>query len=293
MKKSLLFISLLLIFTGSFSQTYSGGKLQDKLTIKSTIMGKDVNYAVYLPPDYDASNRSYPVVYLLHGYSDDQTGWVQFGQIGALVDNAIAEQKISPMIIVMPDGGVAWYVNDYQNKVRFEDMFFQEFIPAIEKQYRVKSKKEFRGIAGLSMGGFGSLYLSLKHPDVFTACAPLSAGIFTDAEITTMPDNQYNQYFGPVYGTNKGNGRLTDHWKKTNIIDVIKTIPEANKKSVRIYMDCGDKDFLIRGNCETHLLMKDLGIPHEFRVREGSHTWSYWRTGIIDALAFISQSFTR
>lgn len=293
MKKSLLFISLLLIFTGSFSQTYSGGKLQDKLTIKSTIMGKDVNYAVYLPPDYDASNRSYPVVYLLHGYSDDQTGWVQFGQIGALVDNAIAEQKISPMIIVMPDGGVAWYVNDYQNKVRFEDMFFQEFIPAIEKQYRVKSKKEFRGIAGLSMGGFGSLYLSLKHPDVFTACAPLSAGIFTDAEITAMPDNQYNQYFGPVYGTNKGNGRLTDHWKKTNIIDVIKTIPEANKKSVRIYMDCGDKDFLIRGNCETHLLMKDLGIPHEFRVREGSHTWSYWRTGIIDALAFISQSFTR
>ncbi len=293
MKKSLLFISLLLIFTGSFGQTYSGGKLQDKLTIKSTIMGKDVNYAVYLPPDYDASNRSYPVVYLLHGYSDDQTGWVQFGQIGALVDKAIAEQKISPMIIVMPDGGVAWYVNDYQNKVRFEDMFFQEFIPTIEKQYRVKSKKEYRGIAGLSMGGFGSLYLSLKHPDMFTACAPLSAGIFTDAEITTMPDNQYNQYFGPVYGTNKEGARLTDHWRKTNIIDVIKTIPEASKKSVRIYMDCGDKDFLIRGNCETHLLMKDLGIPHEFRVREGSHTWGYWRTGIIDALGFISQSFTR
>lgn len=293
MKKSILFISLLLIVSSVIGQTYSGGKLQDKLTIKSTIMGKDVNYAVYLPPDYDASNRSYPVVYLLHGYSDDQTGWVQFGQIGALVDKAIAEQKISPMIIVMPDGGVAWYVNDYQNKVRFEDMFFQEFIPAIEKQFRIKNKKEFRGIAGLSMGGFGSLYLSLKHPDMFTACAPLSAGIFTDAEITTMPDNQYNQYFGPVYGTNKGDARLTDHWRKTNIIDVIKTIPEANKKSVRIYMDCGDKDFLIRGNCETHLLMKDLGILHEFRVREGSHTWGYWRTGIIDALAFISQGFTR
>ncbi len=293
MKRSILFISLLLIVSGAICQNYSGGKLQDKLTLKSTIMGKDVNYAIYLPPDYDASNRSYPVVYLLHGYSDDQTGWVQFGQIGSLLDKAIAEQKISPMIIVMPDGGVAWYMNDYQNKVRFEDMFVQEFIPAIEKQYRIKSKKEFRGIAGLSMGGFGSLYLSLKHPDMFTACAPLSAGIFTDAEITAMSENQYNQYFGPVYGTNKGEARLTDHWRKTNIIDVVKTIPEANIKSVRIYMDCGDKDFLIRGNCETHLLMKDLGIPHEFRVREGSHTWGYWRTGIIDALAFISQSFTR
>lgn len=293
MKKSFLILILLCMGFLAWGQPYSGGTITDNLSIKSTIMGKEVNYAVYLPPDYDASKRSYPVVYLLHGYSDDQTGWVQFGQIGALVDKAIADQKICPMIIVMPDGEVAWYVNDYQNKVRFEDMFLQEFVPEIEKQYRVMGKKEFRGIAGLSMGGFGSFYLSLKHPDMFAACAPLSSGIFTDSEIVAMPDNQYNQYFGPVYGTNKGNARLTDHWRKTNILDVIKTIPEANKKSVRIYMDCGDKDFLIRGNCEAHLLMKDLGIPHEFRVREGSHNWTYWRTGIVDALAFISQSFTR
>lgn len=289
------FLLLILFFTANlYSQNaYVGCKIMDKLSIKSVIMNKDVKYAIYLPPDYDISKRSYPVVYLLHGYSDDQTGWVQFGQIGTLVDKAIAERKLPPMIIIMPDGGVTWYVNDYQNKVRFEDMFIQEFIPAMEQQYSIIKKKEFRGIAGLSMGGFGSLYLSLKHPDMFTACAPLSAGIFTDQEMVTMPDENYTNVFGPVYGNNKGNDRLTEHWRKTNILDIIKGIPEANKKSVRIYMDCGDKDFLIRGNCETHLLLTDLKIPHEFRMREGSHTWGYWRDGIVDALAFISESFTR
>lgn len=293
MKKTFFLLVLFIISFQLKSQVYSGGKLLDNLSIKSSILGKDVNYAIYLPPDYDASKRNYPVVYLLHGYSDDHTGWVQFGQIGALADKAIADQKIPPMIIVMPDGGVSWYINDYQKKVRFEDMFFQEFIPEIENTYRITRKKEFRGIAGLSMGGFGSFYLSLKHPDMFAACAPLSSGIFTDKEITELPDDQYNTYFGPVYGTNKGKARLTDLWRATNILDVIKSIPEANKKSVRIYMDCGDKDFLIRGNCETHLLLTDLGIPHEFRVREGEHNWEYWRTGIIDGLAFISKSFTR
>lgn len=294
MKNFFVFVLALLWTTGIFCQnSYPGGKLFDNLNIRSSIMGKSINYAVYLPPDYEVSQRSYPVVYLLHGYSDDQTGWVQFGQIGALVDEAIAQKKIPPMIIVMPDGGVSWYINDFQNKVRFEDMFFQEFIPAIEQQYRIKAKKEYRAIAGLSMGGFGSFYLSLKHPDMFAACAPLSAGVLTDKEITDMADDRYNLLFGPVYGTAKGKARLNDHWRNTNILDVIKKIPEANKKSVRIYMDCGDKDFLIRGNCETHLLLTDLGIPHEFRVREGIHDWGYWRSGIIDALAFISQSFIR
>lgn len=287
------FILFLAIFNIHAQNVYQGGQVMDNLSIKSSIMGKDVKYGIYLPPDFAYSKRNYPVVYLLHGYTDDQTGWIQFGQIGALVDKAIAEQKLPPMIIIMPDGGVTWYMNDFQNKVRFEDMFIQEFIPAMEQKYPLTKKKEFRGIAGLSMGGYGSLYLSLKHPDMFSACAPLSAGIFTDKEMTEMNDENYKNVFGPLYGDNKGAARLTDYWHKTSILDLIKTIPEDHKKDLRIYMDCGDKDFLIRGNCETHLLMTDLKIPHEFRIREGSHTWSYWRTGIVDALAFISQSFIR
>jgi enterochelin esterase-like enzyme len=289
----LTFILFLAIFNIDGQNAYPGGQVMDNLSIKSTIMGKDVKYAVYLPPDFAYSKRNYPVVYLLHGYTDDQTGWVQFGQIGALVDKAIAEQKLPPMIIIMPDGGVTWYMNDYQNKMRFEDMFFQEFIPAMEQKYPLTKNKEFRGIAGLSMGGYGSLYLSLRHPEMFAACAPLSAGIFTDKEMTEMNDENYKNVFGPLYGDNKGAARLTDYWRKTNVLDLIKAIPENHKKDVRIYMDCGDKDFLIHGNCETHLLLTDLKIPHEFRIREGSHTWSYWRTGIVDALAFISQSFIK
>lgn len=104
--------------------------------MKSGILGRDVNYAVYLPPDYETSGRRYPVVYLLHGYTDDESGWIQFGKVNLAADRAIAAREIPPMIIVMPDGGATFYINDCQDKVRYEDMFIQELIPHIDKTYR-------------------------------------------------------------------------------------------------------------------------------------------------------------
>ncbi len=129
------------------------GQVLEGLHFTSAVLGREVNYAVYLPPDYQTSSRRYPVVYLLHGYTDDESGWVQFGEIHLAADRAIAAREIPPMIIAMPDGGVTWYINDYQNKVRFEDMFVQEFIPRIDSTLRTRPDREFRGVSGLSMGG--------------------------------------------------------------------------------------------------------------------------------------------
>ena len=161
-------------------------QVQEGLHVASAILGRDVHYAVYLPPDYASSARRYPVVYLLHGYTDDESGWVQFGEIGPAADRAIADRTIPPMIIVMPDGGVAWYVNDYQNKVRWEDMFVQEFIPHIDATFRTRPQREFRGVAGLSMGGWGTLVYAFRHPDLFAAAAAFSAAVWTDEEIVAM-----------------------------------------------------------------------------------------------------------
>lgn len=134
-------------------------RLLESIRMNSSLLNRTVKYSIYLPPDYYTSNRRYPVVYLLHGYGDDETGWVQFGEANQIVDEQISKGNLPPMIIVMPDAGATWYVNDYQNKVRYEDMFVQEFIPHIDSTYRTRPKREFRGISGLSMGGHGALVL--------------------------------------------------------------------------------------------------------------------------------------
>lgn len=277
-----------------FSGEVAAGQVLEGLKLSSSVLGRDVAYAVYLPPDYATSTRRYPVVYLLHGYTDDESGWIQFGEINLAADRAIAEREIPSMIIVMPDGGVSWYINDLAGKVRYEDMFVQELIPHIDATYRTRPTREFRGIAGLSMGGWGTLVHALRHPELFAACAAFSAAVWPDEEILGMKQDDWDKIIGPVLGVGlAGKDRLTPTFRKVSPLDLAKSLPEESLKKVRYYIDCGDDDFLIRGNCALHLLLTDRKIPHEFRVRDGGHTWGYWRTGIVDGLKFIGQSFNR
>lgn len=273
----------------------AAGQVLEGLKLSSKILGRDVAYAVYLPPDYGTSSRRYPVVYLLHGYTDDESGWIQFGEVNLAADRAIAEREIPPMIIVMPDGGVTFYINDAAGKARYEDMFVQELIPYIDATYRTRASREFRGIAGLSMGGWGTLVQSLRHPELFAAGAALSAAVWPDDEILGMKQENWDKLLGPLFGAAglAGRARLTPHFREVSPLDLAKSLPEDSLKKVRYYIDCGDDDFLIKGNCALHLLLLDRKIPHEFRVRDGGHAWSYWRTGIVDGLKFIGQSFHR
>ncbi|UTA68830.1 esterase family protein [Emticicia sp. 21SJ11W-3] len=268
------------------------GTVKESLTIPSTILGKDVKYNIYLPADYQASNRSYPILYLLHGFGDDETGWVQFGEANSIADRMIENGEAAPMIIAMPDGGVTGYVNSFDGKVRYEDFFINEFIPYIESHYRVRSQKRYRAIAGLSMGGYGTLIMSTKHPDLFAAAAPLSAGVRTDDEVLAMPDAQWASSYAQRYGSNLvGAARLNAHYQKNSILKIVETANPDEIKKVRYYIDCGDDDFLIKGNMALHALMIDKKIPHEFRVRQGGHTWTYWRTALPEVLKFVSESF--
>jgi len=273
----------------------AGQAVTEGLKLPSKILGRDVAYAVYVPPDYASSARRYPVVYLLHGYTDDESGWIQFGEVGWAADRAIAAGEIPPMIIVMPDGGVSFYVNDAAGKVRWEDMFVQELIPHIDAAYRTRPSAEFRGVAGLSMGGWGTLIYAFRHPELFAAGAAFSAAVWSDEEIADMKQDRWDKLLGPMFGATgrAGKDRLTPHFRKYSPLDLARSLPEDSLKKVRYYVDCGDDDFLIKGNCALHAALVDRKIPHEFRVRDGGHTWSYWRTGIVDGLKFIGQSFHR
>ena len=291
-KKTIAGIFSLCLFQLAFAQ--QAGKVIEERTVKSSILNRAVKYTIYLPADYDRSERSYPVVYLLHGYTDDHTGWLQFGEVNRYTDKAIEEGTIPPMIIVMPNGDSSFYINSYDGKEKYEDFFIKEFMPAIEKTYRIKSQKKFRGIAGLSMGGFGTLNYALKYPDLFAAAAPLSAAVFDDSALVKMRDDRYEATFGQLYGRDlKGNDRLSKAWYNNSTLKLVETKPADELKKIRYWIDCGDDDFLTKGNCLLHILFTDKQVPHEYRVRDGEHNWTYWRTGIVDALAFIGKSFSQ
>lgn len=289
--KSYVFVVLFAIL--AVSSTLAQGLVKESLSIQSSILGKEVQYSIYLPAGYDRTNRVYPVLYLLHGYGDDETGWTQFGEVEHIADKAIAEGSATPMIIAMPDGGVTWYLNSYDGKVKYEDFFINEFIPHIDKTYRTRSTKQYRAIAGLSMGGYGSLLQATKHPDMFSSCSALSSGVFTDDEIVAANENTWGQVLGNLYGKKEltGKNRLTPHYQENSIISIVNKGSAEALGKVRYYLDCGDKDFLIKGNMALHAAMIDKKIPHEFRVREGVHSWSYWRSALPEVLKFASVSF--
>jgi len=280
------------LFQKSWGQSPTKGKVLEGRVLKSTILGRDVRYSLYLPPDYELSERRYPVTYLLHGYTDDETGWLQFGEVNRYADAAIATGEIPPMIIAMPDGGVAWYINSFDGQAKYEDFFIKEFLPHIDATYRTRTKRNYRAVSGLSMGGYGSLIYALKYPDLFAACGALSAAVRTDAEMETTPADRYESVFGILYGKNLvGKARLTDTWYQNSVLKLVETAKVDDLKKVRWWIDCGDGDFLIRGNLKLAEGLVDRGVPYEFRIRDGVHDWTYWRTGIVDALRFIGVSF--
>lgn len=284
MKKSLLSLCFLIIALSLAAQT---GKVMDNLTMTSKILKMERKYAVYLPPDYESSQRSYPVLYLLHGAGDDQTGWVQFGEILHIADRAINGGSATPMIVVMPDAntGKRGYVNDIKGDWRYEDFFFEEFIPFIEKTYRIKGEKRYRAIAGLSMGGEGTFIYALHHPELFSSACPLSAA--------TGPRNieEMKNYRLWQDAENASEADKKAYFEKYSVLNLIENIKDDQKRAVRWYIDCGDDDFLYEGNSLAHIAMRKKEIPHEFRIRDGGHTWSYWRTALPVVLEFITMSF--
>src|SRR5918993_4132334 len=285
-------LNMVLLLLGS-STAWSQGKIVESLVIKSRILGTDVKYSIYVPKNYETAQRRFPVLYLLHGYSDDETGWTQFGEVERITNDAIEKNVSTEMIIAMPDAGVSWYINDAAGKLKFEDFFIKEFLPYIDSMYKTRSKKEYRAVAGLSMGGYGTLIYAMKHPELFAACAPLSAAVWNDDHLVQVPAKDWAHYkFNELYGSNQeGKNRLTNHWYSNSILKLAETTPVEKLNQVRYYIDCGDDDFLIEGNMALHAQLKRRNVKHEFRVRDGVHDWTYWRTALPAVLKFVTESF--
>lgn len=283
---------LLALIIAAINLNAQTGKVYDMLTMESKILNMERKYAIYLPPDYESSERSYPVLYLLHGAGDDQTGWVQFGEVLHIADKAILEGSATPMIIVMPDGNAKQrgYFNDPKNEWRYEDFFFEEFMPHVEATYRIKGEKRYRAISGLSMGGGGTFMYALHHPELFSSACPLSAycGPLSMEELENRMQRSSSK--------DASKEELETWYKRHSAVELINAIDEEallknRQKQVRWYIDCGDDDFLYEGNSLVHIAMRKKEIPHEFRIRDGGHSWTYWRESLPEVLSYISDAF--
>ena len=287
MKKNFFFMATALLLASHLLIAQSS-KVFDNLTVPSKILKSDRKFAIYLPPNYETSQRAYPVLYLLHGAGDDQTGWVQFGEVQQIADKAFEEGKATPMIIVMPDAdtGQRGYANDPKNEWRYEDFFFQELMPYVEKTYRIKANKKFRAVAGLSMGGGGSFTYALHHPEFFSSACPLSAATGP----LTLEDTKANLKRAKPDVTYT-DAEIEAYFKRQSVLELVKNVPGDQKKAVRWYIDCGDDDFLYEGNGLVHIAMRKKEIPHEFRIYDGGHNWTNWRRALPTVLGFVSDAF--
>jgi enterochelin esterase-like enzyme len=280
--------SLLFILTFSSLLIAQTGKVSDNLSMHSDLLKMDRKYAIYFPPDYETSQRTYPVLYLLHGMGDDQTGWVQFGEVLIIADKAILSGAATAMIIVMPDAntGKCGYVNDIKGEWLYEDFFIKEFMPFIEKTYRIKKDKIYRAIAGLSMGGEGAFIYALHHPELFSSACPLSAPTGTENV------EEFANYWLLDGVENVSPADLKSYFKRYSVLDLIENMPDDQRKAVSWYIDCGDDDFdKYEYNSLVHIAMCRKDIPHEFRIRDGGHNWTYWRSSLPEVLEFVSVSF--
>ena len=283
MNKLLVCVFISLFCTSAFAQS---GKVFDNLSMTSEILKSERKYAIYLPPGYETSERSYPVLYLLHGAGDDQTGWIQFGEVLNITDKAIHAGEATPMIIVMPDAntGQRGYFNSITGDFRYEDFFFEELMPHVEKTYRIKGEKRFRAVAGLSMGGGGSFMYALHHPELFSSAAPLSAycGPLSLKDYQNHVERE---------GIKVSEDQVKTFFEQHSAVNLVQNNPVEDIKSVRWFIDCGDDDFLYEGNSLVHIAMRKRDIPHEYRVRQGSHSWTYWRESLPVVLSFVSDAF--
>jgi len=262
--------------------------------MKSRILNQEIRFSVCLPANYYETKERFPVVYLLHGLGDDESSWLEYGQISQYAGKAVAEKEIVPMVFVMPQGFRNYYVNDYKGSFLYQDMFVKELVPHIDSLFRTIPEREKRAVMGYSMGGFGAIILPLKHPELFGISVPLSMSVRTDGQYMTEDAGGWDDQWGRLFGEPGfiDTARITDYYRKNSPFHLLSQMKPVDFKNLHIFMDNGDKEqTLCRSNEELHILMRNREIPHEYRVRNGGHSFEYWCSSLPNSLYFISDAF--
>lgn len=271
-RKFILFFSLLISLQTGFAQK----NLVDTVEIFSKVMQKKIKAVVVKPDNYLNKKDSFPVVYLLHGYSGAYNNWPK--KMPTLQKLATENN----MVLVSPDGGYSgWYVNSpVMEANQYETFISEELIKYIDNNFKVFPKAEKRAITGLSMGGHGALMLSISHPQTYGAAASMSGAV----NLLSLANR---------YEIKQILGDTTQHlstWKKYSVVALADTL--TNNK-MPLLIDCGIKDIFINDNRLLHEILLKQNINHTYIERDGGHTWSYWTNALPDHLLFFRKFFNK
>lgn len=248
----------------------------DTLVVYSNCMKKNIKTCVITPESYSNTNKTFPVVYLLHGYSGNYATWLKsFKNIKNDVDHY-------QFIVVCVDGNYSsWYFDSPIDATsKYETYITTELIPYIDQKYRTKTNREFRAISGLSMGGHGAFYLTFKHQDIFGVVGSMSGGV----DIRPFPDN---------WDLKKVLGEKTtypENWEKNTVVNLLDLI---TNKDLKIIFDCGVDDFFIEVNRDLNQKMLSKKINHDFIERPGAHNLDYWENSLRYQFLFFSICFNK
>ena len=246
----------------------------DTLSVYSTSMDKEIKSVIVKPESYKG-NKSLPVLYLLHGYSDSYDVWIK--KTTSLKELA----DIHEMFIVCPDGGYdSWYWDSpIDPSYQYETFVCEELVEWIDNNYNTIDSREGRAITGLSMGGHGGLYLGFRNQDVYGACGSMSGGV----DIRPFPNN---------WGMKKYIGAQAENPENWNNYTVMGMLHLLTPGDMKIVIDCGKDDFFYEVNEELHRALLYRNIPHDYIIRPGVHNWDYWANAIKFQVLFFNEYFT-
>lgn len=246
----------------------------DTIEVMSNKMGRTIKNTVVLPAQYSQKEYRYmafPVIYLLHGAWGSYRDWPKKADLRSLATQY-------SIIFVCPDGQDSWYFDSpIDPTFQFETYITQELRVYVESHYRTLNHPKYRAITGLSMGGHGALWLGWRHPDIYGSCGSMSGGV----DIYNFPNKwKINERLGE-YETNK------DVWREHSVMNLVSSlVPGQN-----IIIDDGNKDIFINENNALHEALDKQGIPHDYIVRPGAHTWSYWVNSLDYQVLFFHKAF--
>ena len=262
------------------------------LTFSSKVINATVTYDILLPADYnDNKDRRYPVVYCFHGYGDDNTSWNGTYMKGEAKITSLEAAGLEPMIYVFPCGWKTYWCDRYDGTLSYMTMLATEFVPMIDATYRTIADRDHRATIGYSMGGFGAMVTAMKHPELFSMAAPLSMSFRTDEQYMTESQSGWDNQWGKVFGGVglSGEGRLTDYYKDHCPLHQFTAVNKDKYSSVHWFVTCGDDEQqLLFANDDLHVMMRENGYEHEYRVGNGGHSTSYWRAAMEEVLPWFS-----
>lgn len=258
------------------------------LSMRSRVLAGPVGYCVLLPPAYDADKtRRFPVLYYLHGLGDNEQMFLRSGG-WSMIQDLWDRHDLGEFIIVTPAAGSSFYVNSRDGQYRYEDFLLQEFLPFIEGRYRIRTARGSRGIAGISMGGYGALRLAFRRPDLFGSVATHSAAIVAELPAVDTGSNARGRLrlFANVFGSPVDRG----FWNRNNPLALART---AVLSGLKIYVDCGSQDDygFDSGAQALHNLLVSRKVTHEFHLYPGGHNWLYVAEHLPASLVFESRAF--